>query len=117
MSQAPTTTYTVTKKLNKLLTSYVLNTYNLSSVSDFVEVLRDAPPTDDHIIASLDVKSLFTSVPVDKTIDFIFDRVYRCEDDVPLDIPEKALKTLLKLCTKDALFTCPSGQIISKSMV
>jgi len=42
---------------------------------------------------------------------FILDRVYHCEDTEPLDIPEKALKTLLELCTKEAPFTSPSGQM------
>ncbi|KAG0718572.1 hypothetical protein GWK47_052180 [Chionoecetes opilio] len=83
--------------------------YSLSSASDFLEILRDAPPAPNDIIASLDVESLFTNAPVDKTIDFILDRIYRSEDTKPLDIPEIALKTMLHLCTKEAPFLCPSG--------
>ena len=111
ISQIPTPTYKIAKRLNQLLTPYVPNTYCLNSSTDFLEILRDAPPEENSIIASLDVESLFTNVPVDKTIGFILDRVYRSSDTTPLDIPEKHLKTLLELCTKEAPFISPDGNL------
>ena len=111
ISQIPTATYNIAKKLNELLTPYVPSSYSLSSVSDFIEILRDAPHADNQIIASLDVESLFTNVPIDTTIEYILNRVYRCNETTPLKIPEKLLKELLEVCTKEAPFLCPSGKM------
>ena len=111
ISQIPTATYPIAKKLNDLLTPYVPSTYTIASSSDFLEILRDSPSNEDTIIASLDVESLFTNVDVDRTIDFILNRVYRCGDTTPLNIPERSLKMLLEICTKEAPFTCPSGRM------
>ncbi|XP_064101711.1 uncharacterized protein LOC135212192 [Macrobrachium nipponense] len=47
-------------------------------------------------MASLDVESLFTNVPIDKQ---------------PPNIPEESLKTLLDICTKRAPFTSHGGQM------
>ena len=60
-------------------------------------------------MASLDVESLFTNVPVDRTINFILDRVYRNNETPTLDIPENVLRQLLECCTREAPFTCPKG--------
>ncbi|MPC56773.1 hypothetical protein E2C01_050740 [Portunus trituberculatus] len=75
--QVPTPTYAIAKKLNQLLTLYISNKYCLNSATDYLEILRDASTEENSIIASLDVESLFTKVPVDKIINFILDRVYR----------------------------------------
>ncbi|XP_045124906.1 uncharacterized protein LOC123512546 [Portunus trituberculatus] len=111
ISQIPTPTYNIAKRLNQLLTPYVPNTYCINSSTDFLEILRDAPPQANSIIASLDVESLFTNVPVDKTISFILNRVYHSSDTTPLDMPEKHLKSLLELCTKEAPFISPDGKM------
>ncbi|XP_050691560.1 uncharacterized protein LOC126983104 [Eriocheir sinensis] len=111
ISQIPTATYTVAKKLNEILAPYTPMSHALTSTNDFLEILRTAPPADNHIIASLDVESLFTNVPVNRTIQIIMDRVYRCEETEPLDIPEEDLRTLLEICTKEAPFTCPRGDM------
>ena len=83
----------------------------MTSANDFLELLRNSPEADDHIIASLDVECLFTYVPVDRTINFILDRVYRCEETPTLNIPEEKLETLEEIFTKQAPFTCPRGRM------
>ena len=88
ISQVTTPTYQVAKKLNSLLTPYVPTGRSVSSATEFIDLLRTAPPCND--IASLDVESLFTNVPVDETINIIMDRVYR-SDLTKLDIPEQVL--------------------------
>uniref|UniRef100_A0A0P4WAN8 Reverse transcriptase domain-containing protein n=1 Tax=Scylla olivacea TaxID=85551 RepID=A0A0P4WAN8_SCYOL len=106
--------YNIAKKLNEILTPYVLNTHSLSSAADFLEILRDALPAENHLIASLDIESLFTNVPVDTTIDLILQRVYHNKETMPLKIPENTLKTLLQICTKEAPFICPSSNMYQK---
>ena len=111
ISQIPTATYQIAKKLNHILTPYVPNTYSISSPTDFLEILQDNPPAEGTMVASLDVESLFTNVPVDRTIQMILDRVYRSEETPDLDIPEQDLKALLELCTKRSPFICPRGRM------
>ena len=53
---------------------------------------------------SFDVESLFTNVPLDKTIDVIFKKVYN-ESKIQTNIPKTVLKELLYLCTKQLHLT------------
>ncbi|XP_076038488.1 uncharacterized protein LOC143023760 [Oratosquilla oratoria] len=66
--------------------------------------------TDNCLIASLDAVSLFTNVPVDETIDFILDEVYRSYHQ-HLDIPENLLRFLLEACTKESPFRGSDGKM------
>ena len=55
-------------------------------------------------MASFDVKSLFTSVPLTETIDIILDRVYNCKE-ISTVLTKNEMKKLLTLCTKSVYFT------------
>ena len=111
ISQIPTVTYQVAKTINQILSPYVPCQYSISSATDFLEILRDTPDTDGQLIASLDVESLFTNVPVDTTIEYILKRVYHSNLTPPTNISENSMKTLLEICTKEAPFTCPRGHM------
>ena len=63
------------KELNNIITPYLPAKYHIRSTDDFLSILRTTRLTD--ILASLDVESLFTNVPVLKTIDIICDCVYK----------------------------------------
>ena len=108
ISQIPTPTYQVAKKLNSLLTPYIPVGRSVASPTEFIDLLRTAPPCND--IASLDVESLFTNVPVDETINVILNRVYR-SNQPELDIPESILKAMLEICTKEAPFLSHRGDL------
>ncbi|XP_076069727.1 uncharacterized protein LOC143041604 [Oratosquilla oratoria] len=84
---------------------------SVSSVAEFIDLLRTAPPCRD--IASLDVESLFTNVPVDDTIDIILNRVYR-SDRPMIDIPKDVLKSMLETCTKEAPFFSHRGELFGQ---
>ncbi|XP_068247027.1 uncharacterized protein [Palaemon carinicauda] len=107
ISQYPTPTYQLAKRLNAILTPYITNRYCVASSAEFLDKIKDS--TCDGVIASMDVESLFTNVPVDETIDLTADRVYRDDSTPSLNIPEPALRTLLAICTKRALFTTHRG--------
>ena len=92
-----------------MLSPYIPARYSIDSSANFLDLIKTAPTNGK--IASLDVESLFTNVPVDRTIDFILNRVYHNENTPKLDIPEEALKTLLQICTKEAPFVCPRGKM------
>ncbi|XP_064109679.1 uncharacterized protein LOC135217643 [Macrobrachium nipponense] len=113
ISQTPAPTYALAKRLNQILTPYVPSRYSLQSSAEFLEAIKDTPGT--GIIASLDVESLFTNVPVDETIDIIFDRVYRNQSTAPLNIPEASLHKLLEIFTKKAPFSTHRGHMFCQN--
>ena len=63
------------------------------------------------IVASLDVESLFTNVPIDATIEIILKRAYNHSTLPALKIPPLILRQLLELCTKHAPFRTPTGEL------
>ncbi|XP_076065030.1 uncharacterized protein LOC143039063 [Oratosquilla oratoria] len=95
ISQIPTLTYSLAKRLATLLTPYVPDRHNVASLSDFLELVKGLDSS--KHIASLDVENLFTNVPINLTISFILDRVYRDVSTPKLKIPEPALKSLLEI--------------------
>ena len=55
-------------------------------------------------LVSFDVNSLFTNVPLDKTIDIILKRIYN-KREITANIGRKEMKDLISLCTKNVPFT------------
>ena len=55
-------------------------------------------------MVSFDVKSLFTNVPSEKTIDIILRRIYH-DKEININITKKDMRDLLLLCTKNVHFT------------
>ncbi|XP_076058667.1 uncharacterized protein LOC143035687 [Oratosquilla oratoria] len=107
ISQIPTPTYGIAKQLCTILTTYVPAAYSLHSATDFLYILKtnNAMGT----IASLDVESLFTSIPIQRTINYIIDRVYNNTNTAKLPMLESILRSLLHCCTTEAPFICPRG--------
>ena len=112
ISQIPTPTYRLAKQLNTLLTPYIPTKYRVQSSSEFLQIVRSATP--EGTIASLDVESLFTNVPVEETINMICDRIYRNDDTPTLVVPEDALRALLRLCTMKAPFITHRGEMYTQ---
>ena len=74
----------------------------IKSTDEFLEIIRNSRPN--GLIASLDVTSLFTNVPVEPTIAIICQSVYNHPELPPPDISQENLKHLLRCCTKEAPF-------------
>ncbi|XP_076037506.1 uncharacterized protein LOC143022964 [Oratosquilla oratoria] len=109
ISQIPTPTYHLAIQLNDLITPYIPTTHALCSTDEFIDILRNTTPQ--GILASLDVESLFSSVPVDETIQIIQRNVFNHETLPPPKVPRPILEDMLRACTKEAPFRCPSGKI------
>ena len=109
ISQIPTPTYQLAKRIAALLEPFIPSRYILKSSSDFLDILKNS--VSEGTIASFDVESLFTNVPVDRTINYILNKVYRGGSTPPLNIPENILRNLLECCTKEAPFICPRGNL------
>ena len=81
----------------------------MKPVDEFVDILRTSQPS--GMLASIDVESLFTNVPVLETIKIIIDKVYdnRNSDLPPLQLERGTLEKLLLACTTEAPFRGPNG--------
>ena len=111
ISQVSTATYKLAKRLNQLLKPYIPGNYLLNSAEEFLDILRAKKP--EGILASIDVVSLFTNVPVKETIEIILNEVYekRSNGLSPLNLSKHLLERLLTSCTKDAPFRGPDGKL------
>ncbi|XP_076064957.1 uncharacterized protein LOC143038999 [Oratosquilla oratoria] len=109
ISQIPTPTYNLAKTLNAILTPFVPTQHCFKSSREFLDCVNSAPA--EGVMASLDVESLFTNIPVQRTIDYICDHVYRSSPVPLLKIEEIHLRELLRICTQEAAFRCPYGKL------
>ena len=110
ISQIPTPTYKLAKRLNDILSPYIPVHNTLKSSEEFLEVLQSKRPV--GILASLDVESLFTNVPITETIDIIIDYAFNHASlPPPSSLSPELLRRMLKICTTEAPFRCPSGNL------
>ena len=108
ISQIPAVTYNLAKCLNNILTPFTPASQSIKSSQEFLDILRGSRPS--SLIASMDVESLFTNVPVDETIDLISNKLYH-SNEAPFPIQENSLRLLLQACTKEVPFYGPDGEM------
>jgi len=110
ISQIGTVTYDIAKQLNNIVMKYMPRRYVVRSSYEFITMLRAKHPGN-NIIASLDVESLFTNVPVEQTIDIILKNVYEHDELAPPDIPRIIMRQLLLICTTKTPFRSETGEL------
>ena len=76
---------------------------DLDNTFQFVNQLK-SQNVSEMFMVSFDVRSLFTNVPLLKTIDICMDRLYRGNADITPHMPEDVLRRLIKLCVCDNTF-------------
>ena len=74
--------YELAKFLDSLIRSYIPDTYMLRSSQEFVKTLKNFQFKPNHKLVSFDVKSLFTNVPLEETIDFIANTIYADDTNI-----------------------------------
>ena len=109
ISQIGTAVYDVAKQLNDIITPYMPKERMIESSYEFIEICKTIDNA--KFIASLDVESLFTNVPVKETIDIIIENVYNNPDKCPPNIPKSILEKLLLICTTKSPFKNPNGEL------
>ena len=99
------THYKVGKHLCEILKPLSTNEYTLKDSFDAAERIRNIPETaknDGYKFVSFDVVSLFTNVPLKRTLDIILNRVYK-DKLIQTTLKKSTLKKLiLDTCTKTA---------------
>ena len=79
----------------------------MKSSTEFVELLSASEYSGQ--LYSLDVESLFTNVPVHRTINIILEKVYNHPTMKAPAIPKEKMKELLIICTTEVPFRKPDG--------
>ena len=109
ISQVPLPTYQLAKTLNGIMYPYVPLAHSLKSPSECIDILKNRKRQ--GTLASLDTSSLYTNVPIERTIDILVRYAYYSDDMSPPDIPEHIMRVLLRLCMTKAPFKCPEGKL------
>ena len=104
VSNIGTSTYQISKFLSEMLKPLTKSEYNIESTNDFIKEIRKLKIQTGYKMVSLDVVSLFTSVPLDFTINLILEKVFE-EKQINTKLERVQLKTLLELCTKGMHFS------------
>ena len=101
ISQIGSPTYKIAKFLLGFVQPFTSNEHTIKDTFHFVSIL-DAQ---DHrlIMASLDVESLFTNIPLDETIDIVTSKVFGRKRKVN-GISKRDFKRLLEISTKGTVF-------------
>ena len=102
MSAIGTFNYKLSKFLVPLLAPITTNEYTVKDTFSFVKEVCDFD-FDNCIMASFDVKSLFTNIPLNETIDICVDNLF-CDNDIILGFNKQQLHKLLTLAASDCLF-------------
>ena len=98
-------THGVAKILQGIIRSYLDETHIIKSRDEMVLHISELKLEDGEVLASLDVESLFTNVPVNDTIEIILDTLYNSKvGAAPPSISKGTMKTLLEICTVETPF-------------
>ena len=96
-----TPTYKLAKFLLKFLTPSTANEFTVIDSFHFAEEISQQ---DSNLhMASLDVDSLFTNIPLEETIDICVDNLYS-DNENPPNIPKHNFRNLLNIATKETFF-------------
>ena len=109
ISQIPTPTYGVAKQLDNIIKKYLPQGRMLKSSTEFVDLLNSHEYAGN--LFSLDVESLFTNIPVKRTINIILEKVYNNRKIPPPVIPKHILEKLLLICTTEVPFRDMDGKM------
>ena len=101
ISQIGAATYNIAKFLHEYIKPHTVNEHTVTDTFDFVSMLDGK----DHrlFMASLDVESLFTNIPLNETIDIVTQRVYGDKQKVD-GLSKDDFKRLLEISTKGSVF-------------
>ena len=104
MSNIGNLLYQLTKYLAKLLSPLSKSEYTADNNVEFINNIKSEKVPTGHSFISFDVKSLFTNVPLDYTINIILRRIYE-DNELYTNISKEEMIERLLLWTKNAHFT------------
>ena len=99
IDQTVTYIYNASRVTAKCLKRLAKNEFTISDASTFPDLVNNASNSNEYEYASYDVQPLFTSIPVDETINYMVDRIY----------VRKAIEPLCKVDIQKILFKLTKG--------
>ena len=103
IDQNGTYIYKSSKVVAKYLAPLAKNDYTIRDTFSFPDLLNSAPSDDNYEDVSYDAESLFTSIPVQETIDYILYKIY-VNKDLKQFCKNSIFKKLLNKLTKKCVF-------------
>ena len=94
ISNIGTASYQLANYLAKLLSPLSTSEYTVANNKEFINHVKRMNIPKDHSFVSFDVKSLFTYVPLDFSINVILRRIYN-ENEIHTNIKTSEMKELL----------------------
>ena len=90
--------------------------HKLQSTENFIDAIKTVQIPNNHRLVSFDVKSLFTSIPLQLALDCTGTLLQQTADDTPLPLPNDKIMDLLKLCL-ESHFSSITEDITNSYMV
>jgi len=103
LSALKTFNYNLAKFLVPILKPITTNEYTVHNSFDFAKQLSTISLENNVIMASFDIQSLFTNIPLKETMDICTNRLFENTDNVH-NLTRDQFKKLLKLSVEDAIF-------------
>ncbi len=105
IDQTGTHVYKASKVISKYLEPLTKNEYVINNTLVFPDIIKSVPLREDEEDVSYDVESLFTSIPVKETIEFILDEIYVRKAIKPFCEKRLHFKRLLERLTGECIFS------------
>ena len=103
LSAIGTFNYNLAKFLVPILNPLTFNDYTVKNSIEFAKEIGTLNLTEPFFLASFDVKSLFTNIPLDETIEICVEESDRL-NLIPYGLTKKQFRQLLQLAVKESIF-------------
>ncbi|KAG1652534.1 hypothetical protein GQR58_026230 [Nymphon striatum] len=99
-----TPSFKIAKYLVSILSNLTFNSYSVKDSFQFADEIRSFPNADRYFMASFDVESLFTNVPIHETIDICISKLFPSKDSSVIGLTSSLFRRLLELATLNSFF-------------
>ena len=103
LSAIGTFNYKLAKFLVPILRPLTFNQYTINNTSHFIDDIKRLRFDHNTFMASFDVTSLFTNIPLDETVNICTDKLYS-KGENPLEIPKDSFQSMINIAVKDNYF-------------
>ena len=104
LSAIGTSTYNISKYLVNLLSHLTDSPYKIRNSYDFTQFITNFTNANQYIMASFDITSLFTNIPIDETNEIIMGKLFPHAQSCFNGYNREQFHSLLKLATKNTNF-------------
>ena len=97
-----TPSFNIAKFLVPILNPFTKNQYTIENSYSFSKEICNIPNANDYFMASFDIESLFTNVPLQETIDICLDNLFIQPSTTILGLSRKLFRSLLELAVMNS---------------